>query len=260
MANYPTDAQINAAVPPSGTPVRSLTNAVLKALAQPPTWAQVSGKPEFIAAGSDAEEARAAIGAGTSNLQIGTTVGTAKEGNYQPSWSQVTGKPSTFMPVIGTTSDTAKSGSWLPSWSEVSGKPATFTPTIGNTASDAKAGNYQPTWDDVTGKPLGAPIVEITAATATLTAAAHAGKWLKLNSAAAQTITIGTDATSGWANDTEIQWHQHGAGVPAFVGASGVAILKHSSLSATGLGQYAPGGLKRVGANEWLLFGQMGAA
>lgn len=40
--------------------------------------------PAVIAQGATAADARAAIGAGTSNLAIGTTAGTAKEGNYAP--------------------------------------------------------------------------------------------------------------------------------------------------------------------------------
>ena len=42
--------------------------------------------------------ARTAIGAGTSNLALGTTASTAKAGNYQPTWAQVSGKPATFPP------------------------------------------------------------------------------------------------------------------------------------------------------------------
>ena len=57
------------------------------------TWDTLEGKPDFIAAGADASAARAAIGAGTSNLAIGTTAMTAKAGNYQPAWGDVTGKP-----------------------------------------------------------------------------------------------------------------------------------------------------------------------
>lgn len=120
---------------------------------------------------ANAAAARTAIGAGTSDLVIGTTAGTAKAGNWVPSWSDVTGKPSTFTPashthpaseisdsttvgravltaasaaaarsaigagtgnsdlVIGTTAGTAKEGNWVPSWSDVTGKPSTFTPS-----------------------------------------------------------------------------------------------------------------------------------
>lgn len=51
---------------------------------------------ELLQVGSEAE-ARAAIGAGVSNLEIGTSSTTAKAGDYQPTWEQVSGKPA----VIG---------------------------------------------------------------------------------------------------------------------------------------------------------------
>lgn len=41
-----------------------------------------------------------------------------------PTWSSISGKPSTFAPTIGTTADTAKAGNYVPAWSEVTGKPA----------------------------------------------------------------------------------------------------------------------------------------
>lgn len=46
-----------------------------------PSWDDVSAKPASIAAGADATAARAAIGAGTSNLAIGITGATAMAGN-----------------------------------------------------------------------------------------------------------------------------------------------------------------------------------
>lgn len=74
------------------------------------TWETLEGKPDFIGAGATAAEARTAIGAGTSNLTIGTTAATAKAGNYVPAWGDVTGKPATFAPIIGTTATTAMAG------------------------------------------------------------------------------------------------------------------------------------------------------
>lgn len=52
-------------------------------------------------AAADAAAARSAIGAGTgtSNLTLGTTGATAKAGDYQPSWTDVTSKPTTFTPA-----------------------------------------------------------------------------------------------------------------------------------------------------------------
>lgn len=44
-------------------------------------WDDITGKPAVIAAGTDATAARAAIGAGTSSLVIGTTASTAMAGN-----------------------------------------------------------------------------------------------------------------------------------------------------------------------------------
>lgn len=41
----------------------------------------------------------------------------------------------------------------IPNWSTLSGKPSTFAPIIGTTAVTAKAGNYVPSWVEVTGKP-----------------------------------------------------------------------------------------------------------
>lgn len=45
-----------------------------------------------------------------SALQLGTTAGTAKAGDYTPAWSEVTGKPATYPPTTGTTAATAAAG------------------------------------------------------------------------------------------------------------------------------------------------------
>lgn len=117
---------------------------------------------------TDAEAARTAIGAGTSNLAIGTTAQTAKAGDYSPPFAtesigglmQATDKAklngiaagATAL-TIGTTATTAMAGNTpIPAaatWANLSGKPATFPPTIGTTASTAKAGNYTPTTNEV---------------------------------------------------------------------------------------------------------------
>lgn len=48
-------------------------------------WGDIINKPAVIAAGDTQEGAREVIGAGTSNLELGTTSSTAKAGNWQPS-------------------------------------------------------------------------------------------------------------------------------------------------------------------------------
>ena len=105
---------------------------------------------------TDAAAARTAIGAGTSNLTIGTTASTAKAGNYTPSWADVTGKPTVI--AAGTTAAEARSAIGA----------GTSSLTIGTTASTAKAGNYHPTWDQVTSKPavIAAGATDVAARTA----------------------------------------------------------------------------------------------
>lgn len=53
------------------------------------TWASITGKPAVIAAGATQADARAAIGAGTSSLALGTTSNTAKAGNYAPTSGEI---------------------------------------------------------------------------------------------------------------------------------------------------------------------------
>lgn len=55
------------------------------------SWSEINDKPLIVAEGNTEEAARAAIGAGRSNLEIGTTSGTAKSGDYTPTVSDVTG-------------------------------------------------------------------------------------------------------------------------------------------------------------------------
>lgn len=54
--------------------------------------------------------------------------------NRKPTWGTLAGKPATYPPTIGTTASTAKAGNWNPSWSDVTSKP-TF-------AAVATSGNY----------------------------------------------------------------------------------------------------------------------
>ncbi|RDI13455.1 hypothetical protein DEU38_13430 [Rhodococcus sp. AG1013] len=54
------------------------------------TWANISGKPAVVAAGADAPAARAAIGAGTSSIALGSTASTASPGNHAHAASAVT--------------------------------------------------------------------------------------------------------------------------------------------------------------------------
>lgn len=55
------------------------------------SWSEINDKPLIVAEGNTEEAARAAIGSGTSNLEIGTVAGTAKSGDYTPALSDITG-------------------------------------------------------------------------------------------------------------------------------------------------------------------------
>jgi hypothetical protein len=52
-------------------------------------WIDITNKPTIIAAGADQAAARSVIGAGTSNLTLGTSSGTAKAGDYQPTAANI---------------------------------------------------------------------------------------------------------------------------------------------------------------------------
>jgi hypothetical protein len=91
------------------------------------TDASVIGRSVLTAA--DAPAVRAAIGAGTSSLTIGTTAATAKAGNYAPAWSEVTGKPA----VIAAGADAAAARSAIGA--------GTSNLAVGTTAASALAGN-----------------------------------------------------------------------------------------------------------------------
>lgn len=104
------------------------------------TDASTIGKTILKAA--DGPTIRAAIGAGTSSLQIGSSASTAKAGNYVPSWGEVSGKPA----VIASGADANAARTSIGA--------GTSNLAIGTTSSTAKAGDYQPTWAQVTGKPV----------------------------------------------------------------------------------------------------------
>lgn len=92
-------------------------------------WGDVTDKPAFIGAGSTAAAARTVIGAGTSDLALGTTSTTAKAGDYAPTWSDVSGKPA----VIAAGADQAAARTAIGA--------GTSNLAIGTTGSTAMAGN-----------------------------------------------------------------------------------------------------------------------
>lgn len=89
-----------------------------------------------------AAAARTVIGAGTSNLTIGTTASTAKAGNYVPTVDEISDASAVGKSVL--TAATAAAA-------RTAIGAGTSNLAIGTTASTAKAGNYTPSTSEVAG-------------------------------------------------------------------------------------------------------------
>jgi hypothetical protein len=96
------------------------------------TWAAISDKPAVIAEGATQAAARAAIGAGTSNLTLGTTGSTAKPGNYQPAVADIAGSGAAGQAVLAATTQAA---------ARTAIGAGTSNLALGTTGSTAAAGN-----------------------------------------------------------------------------------------------------------------------
>ena len=178
---------------------------------------------------ASAAAARTAIGAGVSNLQLGTAAGTAAEGNHTHPYSSLTGIPTTFTPSAHThevshvnnlqnqldginakvdnhshtstaiTDATAVGRSVLTAVDAASARTAlgagTSSLTIGTTASTAKAGNWTP---------AAANISDATATgRAVLTATDPAAARTAIG---ATDLTIGATSTTAKAGDWFPSW------------------------------------------------------
>lgn len=76
-------------------------------------------------------------------------------------WTDVTGKPTTFPATLGTTSATAKAGNYKPTWSEINSvipPYATFAPILGTSSTSAKPGNWYPSWENILNVPDSFPV------------------------------------------------------------------------------------------------------
>lgn len=100
------------------------------------TGAGATGKALMKAA--DAVTARTAIGAGTSNLAIGTTSTTAKAGDYQPTSANISDATAVGRSVI-TATDAAAART------AIGAGTGNSNLVVGTASNQAKAGNYQPT-------------------------------------------------------------------------------------------------------------------
>lgn len=111
------------------------------------TWDTLTGKPAVIAAGTSQTAARNAIGAGTSNLALGTGSTTAKAGNYTPSVADVPALPTSKITGLDTaltgkasTTRQVASGTGLTGGGDLSAD-RTLAVSYGTTAGTAAQGN-----------------------------------------------------------------------------------------------------------------------
>ena len=199
-----------------------------------PDWNTITNKPAVIAAGTDQAAARTAIGAGTSNLTLGTTNTTAKAGDYQPTAANISDSTATGRAVLtaadqaaartaigagtsnlvlGTSNTTAKAGDYQPAAINISDSTATgravltaadqaaartaigagsSSLVIGTTSTTAKAGDYQPT---------AANISDSTAIGRSLITAADSAAARTAIGAGTSNLTIGTTGSTAKAGN-----------------------------------------------------------
>jgi hypothetical protein len=77
-----------------------------------------------------------------------------------------------------------------------------------------------------------------------------------MSNAAANTLTIPTNASVAFSNGTEIRIRQGGAGITTIAAAGGVTLVNPFS-SFVMAGQYAEAKLLKIGTNSWSLNGEV---
>ena len=190
---------------------------------------------------TDAADARAKIGAGTSNLTIGTTASTAKAGNYQPTAANITDATAVGRNVLKATDAAAArsaigaaavgEGGGIPDEHEHTVEQITNATTVGRnvlkatdaaaartaigagtsnlalgtTASTAKAGNYQPTAENITdATTVGRNVLKAADAAAARTAIGAGTSSLSLGSTS-DTAAPGNHTHSQYATTTQVE-------------------------------------------------------
>lgn len=105
---------------------------------------------------------------------------------------------------------------------------------------------------------IGATVGDITSTSYTLTSTDF-NRMRRCNSATAQTITIPAQSAVAAPDGTQVEFVQWGAGAVTIVAGSGVTLRRNANLGAASDGQYSVIGIKRMAADEWVVFGQLGA-
>lgn len=200
----------------------------------------------------DGELALAVTNVGTTRMKVGD--GTKKfsqlpfvdEPIYSalgeiPAWAKTPQKPSYTAAEVGA----------VPTSRTVNGKA--LGANISLTADDLSAaalvnGKVDPTQTS-------APIVSVTA-NKTL-ALSDAGTLQQVNSTAARTVTIPTNASVAFPVGTEIEVMRYNTGTVTIAASTGVTLVSPDSVKTIGA-RYGAASLKKIGTNEWWLEGRLG--
>jgi hypothetical protein len=169
---------------------------------------------------ASATAARSAIGAGTSNLALGTTSSTAKAGNYSPTKSDV------GLSNVDNTSDANK--------------------PVSNATAAALAGKQDST-------------VSINAQTGTsyTLVLTDASKLITLSNSSAVTLTVPPNSSVAFPIGSRIVVSQFGEGQVSMAAGAGVTLRSDPGLKIAA--RYGAAELIKVATNEWLVVGRLSA-
>ena len=154
-----------------------------------------------IAKAATGADVRGLIGAGTSDLTVGTGANNAKAGNYVPTWSEITSKPSSFTPSAHThvwADITDKPTTFTPTahthaWSEITGKPATFTPSAHTHVID-DISNASTTGKSIMGATSAGAVLTLIGGLSVYSQASSIGGVMNASSASVLSLWKGTQA------------------------------------------------------------------
>ncbi len=86
---------------------------------------------------------------------------------------------------------------------------------------------------------------------------ADAGKWIDMNVATANTLTIPPNSAAAFPIGTEIHARNMGAGLTTLTAGAGVTIRKPASQTLTLKEQWSVASIKKIGVDEWTAFGHL---
>lgn len=95
-------------------------------------------------------------------------------------------------------------------------------------------------------------LVDIT--TNTTLAITNNYKFHKVNLGSIVTVTVPPEASVAWPADSQMEFMQMGAGAVSIAAGAGVTLRKRAATQ-NSAGQYAVCGIRKVGTNEWVLYG-----